>query len=125
MNKVLMTKVIGLAFSCAFFTGIASAGEALDAVNAEVEKKAEQIDQMYGVLLTTQERNDMKVSLVAKKVTVETTADTTETVEEKADSAIATYEITDPTDQRKLLIEMQVVAGGGNDDVKPKPKPKP
>jgi hypothetical protein len=123
MNKTLTAKVIGLAFSCALITGPVSAGEELDAVISEVEKKAEQIDQMYGVLLTTQERNDMKVSLVAKKVMVETTANTTETVEEKADSAIATYEITDPTDQRKLLIEMQVVAGGGNDDVKPKPKP--
>jgi hypothetical protein len=120
MNKTLTAKVIGLAFSCALITGPVSAGEELDTVNAEVEEKAEQIDQMYGVLLTTQERNDMKISLVAKKAATASTADTTDTVEEKADAAIATYEITDPTDQRKLLIEMQVVAGGGDDDPKPK-----
>jgi hypothetical protein len=107
MNKILSVTMAGLAFLCTFFTGQTYAGEALNAVNAQVEKKAEEIDQKYGVLLTTQERNDLKIAIVAEKVTAEQGNDETQALDQKAKEAIVTYEITDPTDQRKLLIEME------------------
>jgi hypothetical protein len=101
---------VGLSFLCTFLTGQVYASEQLDAVNAAVEKKAEEIDQKYGVLLTTQERNDLKIAIVAKKVTAKDTADTAQALETKTKEAIVIYEISDPTDQRKLLIEMEAQA---------------
>lgn len=112
----MTAKIVGLALSCAFFTGIADAGEELDAVNAEVEKKAEQIDQMYGVLLTTQERDNLKIALIVKKVATVEAAESKKPVKEIIDTAITTYEIEDTTEQRKLLIETEAAMAefGGN-----------
>jgi hypothetical protein len=112
MNKIILSAIVGLSFLCTFLTGQVYASEQLDAVNAAVEKKAEEIDQKYGVLLTTQERNDLKIAIVAKKVTAKDTADTAQTVDTKTKEAIVIYEISDPTDQRKLLIEMEAQAKG-------------
>jgi hypothetical protein len=107
MNKVLSAILVGQAFLCAIFTSPAHAGEELNAVNAEVEKRAEQIDQSYGVLLSTQERNALKISIVVRKVTANGEGISTLELVERAKKAVVTYEITDPTDQRKLLIEME------------------
>lgn len=121
MNKVIETFLKGVAFSCVFFTQFANAGEALDSINAAVNTQAEQIDQKHGVLLTTQERDNLKMALIVKKVTVATNESTTQTVKERADSAIATYEITDPVEQRQLLIEIEAAAntGGGSGNKPP------
>jgi hypothetical protein len=104
MTKIYTTAVAVSALLCAFLTGYANAGDELNAINAQVEQKAQEIDQKYGVLLSTHERNELKLSLVAKKMV---TDNAEQTVEEKADAAITTYEISDPTDQRTLLIEIE------------------
>lgn len=106
--------VKGLALSCACVSIAALAGDDLNLINADVEKQAAQIDQNYGVLLDTQERNNLKVALIVKKVTAD---GTDRTVIEKAKAAVVTYEITDPVEQRKLLVELETAAqqkGTGN-----------
>jgi hypothetical protein len=107
MKKLLMISLSGLILLCTFF---ANAGEELEAINAEVEKTAAQIDHDYGVLLTGQERRKLKISLIVSKMTDE---QQNIFAKEKADKAIKVYEITDPTEQRSLLIEMSVAGGGG------------
>ena len=47
------------------------AGEALEQINAEVETTAAQIELDHGVLLTGQERNNLKISLVVDKLSKE------------------------------------------------------
>jgi hypothetical protein len=93
MNKMLSAFMKGMAFSCVFFSIFANAGEELNAINAEVEKKTEQIDQNYGVLLDTQERNNLKVALIVKKVVANAAAEKNKTVEQITDAAIIIYEI--------------------------------
>ena len=109
MNKFKVA-LLGLIFSSPL---IVNAGEALDVVNAEVEQRANQIDQEHGVLLTGQERSALKLLLIANKVVA---AQPNATVNEKTDDAIVVYEISDPADQRQLLIKMDEasnLAGGG------------
>ena len=113
MNKIIKAALSSLLFACAFS---ATAGEELELINAEVDKRAAEIDQKFGVLLTTQERNNLKISLVVSKVSKEQKA---VTVKEKADAAIKTYEITDPVYQRQLLIEMEAKASTGNTGAEP------
>lgn len=121
MNKIIKAFLKGMVFLCVFFTHFVNAGEALDSINVEVEKRAEQIDQNYGVLLTTQERDNLRLALIVKKVTTDTANDTTQTVKEKIDAAITTYEITDPVEQRQLLIKIEAAAntGGGSGNKPP------
>ncbi len=108
--------VISLALLSSLISGTVNAGEALNQVNAQVEATAAQIDAEHGVLLTTAERQDLKLSIISEKVT---------TVEEgvqldvikTTDEAIETYEITDDAEQRKLLIDIQnkILPGGGRE----------
>ena len=109
MNKIIKAALSSLLFTCAFS---ATAGDELELINAEVDKRSAEIDQKFGVLLTTQERNNLKISLVVSKVSKE---QKDVTVKEKTDAAIKTYEITDPVEQRQLLIEMAAYEddGGG------------
>ncbi len=107
MNKTFLVSLSGLLLMGSFF---ANAGEKLDEINAEVEKQAAQIDQDYGVLLTSQERRDLKISLIVDR---ETKEQPNASVVEKTEKAIEVYDISDPVEQRKLLIEMRVFDDGG------------
>ena len=115
MKTFIIAPLASLIILGAFFSNLLHAGEALEQINAEVEQTAVQIEQDYGVLLTGQERNNLKISLVVEKVSKEQKETS---VKDKTDSAIQTYEITDPTDQRQLLIEMQAnLTGNGGGDI--------
>jgi hypothetical protein len=127
MNKIVTAFVKGLALLCACVAITAHAGEELTAINTAVEQRAAEIDQKFGVLLTNQERNNLKIALIVSKVSKEQKEGagngggddpaTQKALTTKAvtDKAIKTYEITDPVDQRQLLIEMDAYEddGGG------------
>jgi hypothetical protein len=122
MNKILSALMKGMAFACVFFSIVAHAGNELNTINAEVESKAQQIDLNYGVLLDTQERNNLKIALIVKKVAANAATEKNKTIEQITDAAIITYEITDPVEQRKLLIEVSAqkgVFGTGNEPPNP------
>lgn len=104
--------VIGLTVLSSLVAGTVSAGEALDQVNAQVEETAAQIDAEHGVLLTTAERENLKLSIISEKVTTVEKGVQLDVVE-TTDAAIDTYQITDPTNQRKLLIEIESNLLGG------------
>jgi hypothetical protein len=93
-NKAILMATVscGLGFGAHSF-----AGDKLDAVNAQVEQKAAAIDQKHGVLLDYQERNALKLDLIAQQVLIDSTSNTVATVIEIADAANVTYEITNPT----------------------------
>lgn len=110
MNKRLSTLSKGLALSCACLIINAHAGDKLNEVDAQVAQKARQIDEKHGVLLDSQERNALKLNLIVKQVVADSANDSTKSVSELAETAIATYEITDPTEQRKLLIGLEAQA---------------
>ncbi len=113
-HTLLKTSLVSLTILSSLIIGTTNAGEALDQVKAEVEQTAAQIDADHGVLLTAAERESLKLSIIAKKVTT-VEEDQQLDVIEATDQAIETYEITDPTNQRKLLIEIEsnVFGGGG------------
>ena len=106
MNKNLPARLLGPALVCALFTGNVLAGDALDALDAEVEARAAVIDQQYGVLLTGQERMDLKLSLVAQRINIAAT-DNSEVVEQKIQQAMQEFAIEDPALQRQLLIKLE------------------
>jgi hypothetical protein len=85
------------------------AGAELDEVNAEVDKQSEDMDRDYGVLLTGQERNNLKLSLVVARVIGEKENNS---VAEKTTKAIKIYEINDPVDQRVVLIGIGTLDDG-------------
>lgn len=111
--------VKGLVLLCVSFGFAAHAGEALDTINAQVESQAEQIDQNHGVLLDTQERQNLKMALIVKKVVAAASAEKSKTVKEITDAAVNTYEITDPVEQRKLLIEVSAQKSTGTSGNEP------
>jgi hypothetical protein len=119
MNNILSALTKGVAFLCLFISVFANASNELNAINAEVEKKAEQIDQNYGVLLDTQERDNLKIALIVKKVVTDAAAEKNKTVKQITDAAIVTYEISDPVEQRKLLIEVSAKKGTGTSGNEP------
>lgn len=106
----LKTPAAVLTLLCSFFLPVSKANEALNAINIAVEQKAVQIDQNYGVLLTTQERNDLKVALVVNKLANETKNMSAAQVALQTQKAMVVFEITDPIEQRKLLIGLQALA---------------
>jgi hypothetical protein len=117
-NKAILMATV----SCSLgFSAHSFAGEKLDAVNAQVKQKAAAIDQKHGVLLDYQERNALKLDLIAQQALIDSTSNTTETVKEITDSAITIYEISDLTEQRKLLIklEAQAARSTGNGGTEP------
>lgn len=114
MNNVLKTSLSGLIVMGSVWANSVWAGEALDRVNAEVATAAAQMDEVHDVLLTTQERNALKLKLIARQVTADIAGDTTPSVEQKMNTAITTYEITSESEQRMLLIEIQVISLAGN-----------
>jgi hypothetical protein len=101
-------------FSCGFIM-LAQAGEQLDAVNQAVAAKAAQIDQKHGVLLDSQERNELKMDLIVQQVLAATPVDANNSIEDIAATAIATYQIDDISQQRRLLfkLETQMLEGTG------------
>lgn len=109
MNKIILATAFGLSLLCAFVSSQVQAGEALDAVNTEVEQRAAQLDQRFGVLLTGQERQNMKLALIAKKVATAESLQAGKSAKEITDEAAKTYQIEDPTEQRKLLVEVDAV----------------
>lgn len=115
MNKfIILATALGLTLMCAFFSGPIKAGEALDSLNVEVEQQADQIDQQFGVLLTYSERTNLKIGLIVARLKAKKAAQPEKTVATLVDEAIATYEITDPIEQRQLLIETQSNVAGGS-----------
>jgi hypothetical protein len=116
MKKIIAAPLVSLLLACPLYT---FAGAELDQINAEVEAKAAQIDADHGILLTGQERNNLKIKLVAGKVVVEQTNDQSTELSNKIDQAVDTFEITDPVDQRQLVIEVQSVEGMDGDGIEP------
>ena len=110
MNKLLMASLSGLFFVCSFFASAEGENAELKAVNIEVEQRAVQLDQDFGIILTSQERSTLKLSIIANKVAAN---QSDASVREKTDNAIVIYEITDPVDQRQLLITIELSTGGG------------
>jgi hypothetical protein len=113
MRKLIKAPLSSLLATALFLTGNVYAGVELEAINAKVEETAAQLDATYGVLLTTQERADLKRTLIVSKVANAKKEDGTAlNVAVETEAAIETYEITDPMNQRKLLIEFEVHVNG-------------
>lgn len=116
MNYTKRITMAGLLLTTLSMSANAADEQALSELNAEVEKTAQQIDHQYGVLLTTQERNKLKRTLIVHKITAQLPD---KSVQSKADAAIEKYQIADPTEQRKLLIELEAIqsadASSGNE----------
>lgn len=107
MIKITIQATVVAGALCCLGFGIPSfAGQKLDEINAKLDQQALEIDQKYGVLIDYQERGDLKLDLIAQQALSEA-ADGTQSVKDIAEAAFATYEITDPYEQRKLLIKME------------------
>lgn len=97
-----------------------SANEAINQLNHQVEIQANQLDQQHQILLTFEERDKLKLSLIANKISQEFHQ---LSVTEQRDKAIDIYAISDPSEQRQLLIDLQQIAAkmnGGGEGIDPK-----
>jgi hypothetical protein len=61
----------------------------------------------------------LKMALIVKKVVAVAETEKSKTVKQLTDTAIVTYEINDPTEQRKLLIEVSAQKGIGTSGNEP------
>ncbi len=104
MKKLIKTPLASLLVLAAFFSGNINASEALEQINAEVERTAARLDAEQGILLTSQERNNLKLSLIVNKEA----AGVADLKVIDINNAIETYDITDPQDQRQLSIQFKV-----------------
>lgn len=115
MKMKILAIFMAVALCCLGYGVPSFAGQQLDEINAKVERQSMEIDQKHGVLLDYQERNDLKLDLIAKQALMDAGKDTTKTTKEIAETAFTTYEVTDLSEQRKLIIkiEAQKSIGGG------------
>ena len=107
LKKTLLSSAMTLSI---LVCGNVKAGEELEQINVEVETAAAQVDDKYGVLLTSQERMDLKLSLIVNRVKTNKTRDSFLGAKEETEAAIVTYNISDPQNHRKLLIKFEIVA---------------
>lgn len=107
-QKIMNIKLLALvaaALCCLGFSISSLAGQKLDVINQKVSQQSNEIDNKYGVLLDYQERNDLRLDLIAKQALID--AEAGSSVQEIAQSAFDTYEVSDPYEQRKLLIKLE------------------
>lgn len=116
MKKYLLAPLMGLIFVCPFST---IAGDELEHVNQAVEEKARQIDEKFGVLLTSGERVNLKIRFIVDRLVIKKESNPEFTVEALVNEAFVTYEISDPVVQRQLLIETDAAVTGGGGGSKP------
>jgi len=106
-----MTKLTPLLIALlALFSVASHAGAELIKINEQVRTNVELLESTYGITLSYEEQQEMKISLIADKVTASQTTDTTE---EKIFNAVSTYEISSEVEQRQLVIEVGT-NGAGN-----------
>ena len=112
---------VAVALCCLGFSALGLAGQKLDAINAQVEAQAADIDQKHGVLLDSSERNDLKLQLISRQALADATDG--QSIKDIAATANRVYEISDPYEQRQLLIKIEaqttVQKGTGNSSNEP------
>lgn len=120
--KSLTTKLtVAMALCCAFGTFEVRSNAYVEQLDLEVNRQSVQLDEKYGVLLSWQEEQNLRIKLIANQINKEF-ADLSAT--DKATKAVERYGINDPAQQRLLLVELQVAGGSGNgngDDPKQSP----
>ncbi|NQZ07185.1 MAG: hypothetical protein HRT35_08485 [Algicola sp.] len=108
MSKIIAASSTGLVFLSAIIAGTLyathNANSDLDALNAQVESKAQQISTDTGNTLSDKQKHDLKMDMLVDKVT--TADEKALKYQEKAAMVIATYQLSDPRDQHKLLAAM-------------------
>lgn len=123
MKTFILAAALGLSLLCAFFSSPIKAGEALDSLNAAVEQKERQFEEQFGVALTFDELTNVKLGLIVARLKQAKAEQPEKTVKALVDEAIVTYEITDPVEQRQLLIETTAqtakATGDGNGNEPP------
>ena len=123
MKKLITATVLGLSLSSILFTSQIQANSALNTVNTAVEQRAIYLDENFGVLLTTQERQNLKLALIAKQVVTNQAIAAGKTSHDLATEASEIYQIEDESAQRQLLVEIDaaiVYVEGGGGGIKPK-----
>jgi hypothetical protein len=108
MKSFMAATLLGL---CSFYV---CSGAALDELNATVEFKAAQIDDTYGILLTSDELNNLKLKLIGEQVLDALANDPNASIESQIERALNIYQITDPVDSRQLLIEVEAYFARGS-----------
>ena len=123
MNKIILSTAVGLVFSLAIITKPTQANEALTTINTQVEQRASYLDDKFGVLLTYQELQDLKIALIAKTVVTSEALAAGKSSQDLANEASQTYQIEGETAKRQLLIEIDSsinYLADDNSGIKPK-----
>ncbi|MCJ8272396.1 MAG: hypothetical protein MJK04_23705 [Psychrosphaera sp.] len=104
MSKIIAASSTGLVFLSAIIAGTLYSGNSLETLNAQVENKAQQMFTDNGNTLSDKQKHDLKMDMLVDKVT--TADEKALKYQEKAAMVIATYQLSDPRDQHKLLAAM-------------------
>jgi len=112
-----MNKFLPLLFCFMFFSSFeSSANEELEALDSQLRTTVETIELKYGITVSYAEQQEMKVSMVAKKIVGSTSSESMET---KILNAVSTYEIDDQDLQRKLVIQVGTNGAGNGGGAEP------
>ena len=116
MNKLAFYLV---ALSLAFVANNSFANQTptLAEIEAEVANKAAIMDEEYGVLLSYQEQNDLKITIIAKAVAAQIEEAKANgqnlTTAQAIDAAMTKYKIEGSTQHRQLIIGVEATADMG------------
>jgi len=93
-----------------------SANTKLNELNKQLRETVELIETRYGVSVSYPEKQAMKINIIADKILNDSTSESTET---KILNAVSTYEISDETQQRELVIEVGTNGSGSGGGAEP------
>jgi hypothetical protein len=95
-------------------TGLAQAGatesQQLKALNDEVQHRADILQYQHNVIVTQTDKNNIKKQVIVEQLKADNSG---ASAQKKVGLAINTFEITDPTDQRDIIIQYGFGSGDG------------
>lgn len=86
----------------------------LTQVEAQVEHYAANLDQKYGLLLSFQERQNLKLAIIVENIVTTEALESGKSAQQLVNQAIETYQIVDIIEQNNLLAETELAIAKEN-----------
>lgn len=114
MKKAVVLKSLALTLMLAQASAQAAQPSKLAEVEAQVELHAANLDQKYGLLLSHQERQNLKLAIIVEKIVTKESIEAGKSAQQLVEKAFETYQIVDIVEQNNLLAETELAITKAN-----------
>lgn len=114
MNKTTLLKSLALTLMLTNISAQAEQSAQLSQVEAQVEHHAANLDKKYGLLLSHQERQNLKLAIIVESIVTKEALAAGKSAQQLAKQAFETYQIVDIIEQNNLLAETELAMAKEN-----------